>query len=749
MASEVVDVTFEDFVELIGALAGCSGRKVRTSMISRFIRDGPNGTTAHFLIDFIDLGSLHKDTALVLKLLLPKSSPRIFNVQDKQLIKYCSDIFDTDKEAMLKDLEKGDVGMTLFTFFKKSAAVQPLKKSKVSLKQVDQWLDELSNASGDNDRTTILSKCTKSCTAEDFLVFIRLIKKDLRIDVGSKQVLDALGPQAYSAFQASQNLEAVVEKARVSLDNGKRRLRRQDLSVSIKLMTPVKPMLAEPGRSADAIISKISTLGGALVEIKYDGERVQVHKQGDRFVYYSRSLKPVHSSKVDHLKEYIPKAFPTAADLILDSEILLLDTNTQKPLPFGTLGVHKRKGFEDATVCLFVFDCLYINGRSLLLEPMYKRREILEQNMTVVPNRVLFSEKHEVKTKRDLNELLAHVFAEGLEGLVVKPKNSVYEPGKRHWIKIKKDYLGQGTMADSADLIVLGAYYGKGRKGGLMSVYLMGSYDPTTEKFCTVTKVGSGFKDDTLLRLQKQGQMIKISKDYSKVPKWLNVSRCLVPDFVVKDPKKSPVWEITGAEFSRAGSHTAGASATQEGISIRFPRITRQRPDKTWREATDVPRLEALLAASHTQPDWSRWLDIISRPSNQMASKDVLKWTLEGEDEDLKMKECAKKPCLKRIRDSYQFNYLRPLLEGFVIEVPKTLIDDASFYPLYRRMVACGAVVVGDGLRHSMMTATHAIVWPDETRSSPPSGNLIPLTVEWLDKSINENVLQPLPVKCL
>ncbi|CDI97581.1 hypothetical protein EmuJ_000136850 [Echinococcus multilocularis] len=616
--------------------------------------------------------------------------------------------------------------MTLFTFFKKSAAVQPLNKSKVFLKQVDQWLDELSNASGDNDRTTILSKCTKSCTAEDFLIFIRLIKKDLRIDVGSKQVLDALGPQAYSAFQASQNLEAVVEKARVSLDNEKRRLRRQDLSVSIKLMTPVKPMLAEPGCSADAIISKISTLGGALVEIKYDGERVQVHKQGDRFVYYSRSLKPVHSSKVDHLKEYIPKAFPTAADLILDSEILLLDTNTQKPLPFGTLGVHKRKEFEDATVCLFVFDCLYINGRSLLLEKIS-----------------IF------QTKRDLNELLAHVFAEGMEGLVVKPKNSVYEPGKRHWIKIKKDYLGQGAMADSADLIVLGAYYGKRRKERLMSVYLMGAYDPTTEKFCTVTKVGSRSKDDTLLRLQNQGQMIKISKDYSKVPKWLNVSRSLVPDFVVKDPKKSPVWEITGAKFSRARSHTAGASATQKGISIRFPRITRQRPDKTWREATDVPRLEALLSASHTQSDWNRWLDIISRPSNQMASKSALKRTLEGEVEDLKMEECAKKPCLKRIRDSYQFNYLRPLLEGFVIEVPKTLIDDASFYPLYRRMVACGAVVVGNGLRHSMMTATHAIVWPDETQSSPPSGNLIPLTVEWLDKSINENVLQPLPVKCL
>ncbi|VDK33885.1 unnamed protein product [Taenia asiatica] len=701
---------------------------------------------SNILLISFNLGSLHQDTALILKLLMPKSFHRKFNVHDKQLVKYFSEIFDADKEAMLEDLDKGDIGMTLYNFFGKSSAIRPLTESWVSLKQVDKWLDELSNTSGDSGRMTFLTKCTKLLTTKDFLVFIRLIKKDLRIGVGSGQVLDALGPQAYSAFQVSQDLEVVVEKARTSSASKGRRLRRSDFSVSIKLMTPVKPMLAEPGRSADAIISKTSMLGDALVEIKYDGERVQVHKQGNRFVFYSRSLKPVELSKVEHLKVYIPKAFPTAVDLILDSEILLLDTKTQKPLPFGTLGVHKRRGFVDATVCLFVFDCLYINGRSLLLEPMYKRREILEKNMTVVPNRVLLSEKHEVKTKRDLNELLARIFAEGLEGLVVKPKNSVYEPGKRHWIKIKKDYLGQGAMADSADLIFLGAYYGKGRRGGLISVYLMGAYDPATEKFCTVTKVGSGFKDDALSRLHI-GQMIKISKvfflvdgcyllstdrlqdyvhvqrsdlwDYSKVPKWLNVSRSLVPDFVVKDPKKSSVWEITGAEFSRAGTHTAGASATHEGISIRFPRITRQRPDKTWREATDVPRLEALLSASHSQSDWSRWLDVISRPSNQTASRDALKRILEGEDEDSKIKGSVKKPCLKRIRDSYPFNYLRPVLEGFVIQVPKTLIDDSSFNLLYRRMVACGAVVVGDGLRHSMMPATHAIVWPGGTQSPP------------------------------
>lgn len=109
--------------------------------------------------------------------------------------------------------------------------------------------------------------------------------------------MDALNPQAYAAFQASHDIDAVVEKSKNS-DVGKLKLTRKSLSVSIKLMTPVKPMLAEPGRSADVVIDKAATSGGVLVEIKYDGERVQVHKRGDKFVYYSRSLKPVQPHKV-------------------------------------------------------------------------------------------------------------------------------------------------------------------------------------------------------------------------------------------------------------------------------------------------------------------------------------------------------------------------------------------------------------------------------------------------------------------
>jgi DNA ligase-3 len=100
---------------------------------------------------------------------------------------------------------------------------------------------------------------------------------------------------------------------------------------------------------------------------------------------------------VAHFKDYIPKAFPTGSDLILDAEVLLVDTNTGNPLPFGTLGVHKKAAFSDAKVCLFVFDCLLINDENIMENTMAERRAILEKNMKEVEHRVMLSEVHHIK----------------------------------------------------------------------------------------------------------------------------------------------------------------------------------------------------------------------------------------------------------------------------------------------------------------------------------------------------------------
>ena len=166
-------------------------------------------------------------------------------------------------------------------------------------------------------------------------------------------------------------------------------------------------------------------------------------------------------------------------------------------------------------------------------------------------------------------------------------------------IKVKKDYLNDGSMADSADLVVLGGWSGTGKKGGQISSFLMGVCDQDKGKWCTVTKVAIGFDDATLAQLQQElgPGMDRIAGDWDRVPSWLRVTRQMVPEFVVRNPDKSPVWEITGAEFSRAEMHTAS------GISIRFPRVTRRRSDKTVETATTLAQLRHLYEESKKNID--------------------------------------------------------------------------------------------------------------------------------------------------
>ncbi|XP_055982820.1 DNA ligase 3 [Sorex fumeus] len=578
------DCLLREFRKLCAMVAENPSYNTKTQIIQDFLRKGSAGD------------GFHGDVYLTVKLLLPGVIKSVYNLNDKQIVKLFSRIFNCNPDDMARDLEQGDVSETIRVFFEQSKSFPPAAKSLLTIQEVDQFLQQLSKLTKEDEQQQALQDISSRCTANDLKCIIRLIKHDLKMNSGAKHVLDALDPNAYEAFKASRNLQDVVERVlRNQQENepGQRRV----LSVQASLMTPVQPMLAEACKSIEYAMKKCPN--GMFSEIKYDGERVQVHKNGDHFSYFSRSLKPVLPHKVAHFKEYIPQAFPGGHSMILDSEVLLIDNKTGKPLPFGTLGVHKKAAFQDANVCLFVFDCIYFNDVSLMDRPLWERRKFLHDNMVEIPNRIMFSEMKQVTKGSDLADMINRVIREGLEGLVLKDVKGTYEPGKRHWLKVKKDYLNEGAMADTADLVVLGAFYGQGSKGGMMSIFLMGCYDPHSQKWCTVTKCAGGHDDATLARLQKELDMVKISKDPSKIPSWLKINKIYYPDFIVPDPKKAAVWEITGAEFSKSEAHTA------DGISIRFPRCTRIRDDKDWKTATNLPQLKELYQLSKERADFT------------------------------------------------------------------------------------------------------------------------------------------------
>ncbi|GBP14778.1 DNA ligase 3 [Eumeta japonica] len=441
------DNNFSEFTELCNKIASAPAYLAKKNIVNNFFTKGVDGK------------SFNGDLRLWCKLLLPQVTKRVYNLKSKQLIKLFSKIFDTDQDDMLSHLEQGDVSETIRYFFNKSKSIQPFSKSVLTIQDVENFLSDLSKLTKEDEQIYHFKKIVKQCTLNDLKTIIRLIKADLRITAGPKHILEGLHPDAYDVFQTSQDLDMVLNRVLPQSSGVKHKdALHENVHAKLSLMTPVLPMLAEACKSVEMAMKKCPN--GMFSEIKYDGERVQVHKQGKEFKYFSRALKPVMPHKVNHFKNYLPQAFPEGEDLVLDAEVLMIDVTTGKPLPFGTLGIHKQSEFKDAQVCLLVFDCLYYNGQVLMDLPIRERRKILLDHMTEVQNHVMFSEQKLIKKSADLADMIAKVLQLGLEGLVLKDLESKYEPGKRHWLKVKKDYLFDGAMADTADLVVLGAWFG-------------------------------------------------------------------------------------------------------------------------------------------------------------------------------------------------------------------------------------------------------------------------------------------------
>ncbi|XP_065200723.1 DNA ligase 3 isoform X2 [Planococcus citri] len=679
VSSKAVDYSHKDnslreFRKLCLSVANESSYLRKINIMRNFFQKGTDGH------------SFKGDLFLWCRLLLPGAVKTVYNLQSIQLVKIFSRIFQTDQEEMLRHLDEGDVALTVGEFFVKSKTVQPAAKSTLTLKAVDIFLRQLSEVTKENEQQKLLSSFSEKCTANDLQFAIRFIKHDLRINAGPKHVLEALHPDAYQLFKTCRDIDMVVKQ--ITSKTGDSSEGKNALKIEIKLLTPVSPMLAEACSCLESAITKHPN--GLYAETKYDGERVQLHKKGTDFKFFSRSLKPVMPHKVNLFKDFIPRAFPTGNDLILDCEVLMIDTNTGNPLPFGSLGIHKKNEFKDASPCLFVFDCLYFNGESLLDTPLKKRREILEKNMIEIPNHVTVSDVKLIETLKHLEIMLTKVLDLGLEGLVLKDTKGIYEPGKRRWIKVKRDYLFEGKAADSVDLIVLGAWYGTGNKGGMMSIFLMGCFNEDDEKFKSVTKV-HGHDDETLKALQSL-DMVKISRDVNKVPRWLDVTKTMIPDFVAKDPKKMPVWEIVGHEFTKHDVHTA------DGISMRFPRVMRTRDDKTWETATNLSELKDLYTISKTNAA-SKLLPFLNSYSDSNCStKTTPTKKPRKQKENIKSNETTPDKIKRKMLPDLP---LPNLLSGKRIKLEKSAANEE----FRRHFIAYGAVITDETNQ-----ATHKVV---------------------------------------
>ena len=353
---------------------------------------------------------------------------------------------------------------------------------------------------------------------------------------------------------------------------------------------PVKPMLAKPTTGVAEVLNRFSDVEFTC-EYKYDGERAQVHLLEDGSIkIFSRNQEdntPKFPDIVSKFKNYLNNVDGKITSVVIDCEAVAYDREQDKILPFQILSTRGKKNIkiEDVKVqvALYAFDCLYLNGKSLLREPMSVRRRALYNSFSETKGEFLFAT---AKTSKDVEELqvfLDESIAANTEGLIVKTMDATYEPSKRslNWLKLKKDYM-EGC-GDSLDLVPIGAWHGRGKRTGVYGAFLLACYDEDGEEFQTICKVGTGFSEVDLETLSKalEPHLIEAPRPYYKYPEGM------APDLWF-DAKL--VWEVKAADLSISPTHKAamGLVDPNKGIALRFPRFLRSREDKEPEMATNA-----------------------------------------------------------------------------------------------------------------------------------------------------------------
>lgn len=493
------------------------------------------------------------------------------------------------KESEIEeDLKKsGDIGETAQNFISKKRQVTFFQKP-LTVQRVYETLDKMAKTTGSgavDTKMALLAGLLSDATPKEAKYIMRTVTGNLRLGIADMTVLDALA----IAYGGGKDARELTERAyNISSDLGRvaKVLAEQGLEgikqFQVVVFEPIRPMLAERLSSPEEILEKLG--GKCIAEYKYDGERVQAHKKGDEVVLYSRRLENISDQYPDAIE--LVKEHVKATEAILEAECVAVDLDTGEMRPFQEL-MHRRRKYEieqameQYPVSLFMFDALYVDGKDLTLEAYPVRRKALEKALKE-SDRVKAAKHILTSNIAELEAFFEEAIAEGCEGLICKSigKDSVYQAGARGWlwIKYKRDYKSE--MTDTVDLVVVGAFHGRGKRAGTYGALLLAAYNPETDTFETVTKCGTGFTDKDLAELPQMLLKHVIAHKHSRVNSTLEADVWFEPKLVL---------EILGAEITLSPIHTCAMGSIRKGsgLAIRFPRFTgKYRTDKAAEDAT-------------------------------------------------------------------------------------------------------------------------------------------------------------------
>ncbi|CDH55829.1 dna ligase [Lichtheimia corymbifera JMRC:FSU:9682] len=487
----------------------------------------------------------------------------------------------------------------------------------LTVQHVFKTLKEIAQITGQSSQSNKIRKIQGllvACQGHEAKFLIRQLEGKLRIGLAEQTVLTALAHAVVLSQEETQKLsvESKEQKLASAVDTVKsvyNQLPCYDMLIPALLEypmeqllerctmrpgIPLKPMLAHPTKSLKEVLDRFEDQSFTC-EFKYDGERAQIHRLHDGSTkIYSRNSEDMsvkYPDIVDKIEKWVGSS---TTSFILDCEAVAWDVEKKCILPFQVLSTRKRKDVKEedikVRVAIFAFDCLYLNGESLLQRSLKERREKLRASFKVTDNEFYFAEHMDTNKIEDIQTFLDVSIQSSCEGLMVKlyeNDEASYEPSKRsrNWLKVKKDYLA--GVGDTVDLVVIGAFKGKGKRTNVYGSFLLACYDPETEEYQTVCKLGTGFSDENLQKFYTDLNEHKIQQ-----PKRFY---CIGENPETPDVWFAPhiVWEIQCADLSISPRYMAGVGVVDptKGISLRFPRFIRSREDKDPEDITSSDQI--------------------------------------------------------------------------------------------------------------------------------------------------------------
>ena len=500
----------------------------------------------------------------------------------------------SDKEIEEIYRATGDLGKTAEKIITKKAQLSLLKKN-LTVEKVYDVFDRIAHSTGEGSIETkvrFLCSLFNDATPQEAKYIIRMVVGRLRLGMADMTILDALaiayggGKEAKESLERAYNLSSDLgHVSRIVASEGLKGIKKIRISVG----SPIRAMLAERLVDPKEILDKLD--GQGSVEYKYDGLRLQAHIDRGGVHLFSRRLENVTDQfpdVVEGLKESV-----SAREAVVEGECVAIDPDTAEMLPFQMISQRRgrkheiQKMVQEIPVVLFLFDILYADGKDFTRIPYLDRRKELKDTITE-GDRIRISWQKKVKRPKEIEDFVQQAISEGCEGLMIKSisKDSFYRAGARGWtwIKYKRGYKSE--IADTVDLVVVGAFHGKGKRVGFYGAFLLAAYEKESDSFKTVCKCGTGFTEEDLAELKKRLEPYLIGHMHSRVDSRIDADVWFTP---------STVLEIIGDEITLSPVHTAcvGVLRPESGLAIRFPRFTGNfRMDKS---AEDVITTKELL----------------------------------------------------------------------------------------------------------------------------------------------------------